>query len=399
LKIENGANLNVKDSCSGNKFLLFVFLILNSQFSILNSHAEEGDLKGFSIIPPRISSIVTQKNSDWEELLIVLDTELPKELVPVVTDSTVELSFYNSPQHSSVFQTAHCSFARGLAWSDGRLVVYLIKGRKPAVMIMGSRVLLQHETNPGKLDNWRAVPTGLKSSSYFLPSHEPLALTSADFARRRKRDATALLAQTINVKRSDASYIVTEDITSLFPGPSEGRPLEALEYGDRLKVLGTSNPFYKVRHNNREGYVYKRDVLQETELTKEQKDKLRRMKKEAPGGVDSIAIKFGWKDSDKIVYSSYGFRDPFIKVKGTGNDGINIDNLTLVGVVYESEKPMALLSDNKIRGQSYTLYEGDTVKNGKILKISKNSVLFLLQEYGVSRRYAMSLPDKHGGEK
>jgi len=58
---------------------------------------------------------------------------------------------------------------------------------------------------------------------------------------------------------------------------------------------------------------------------------------------------------------------------------------------------MALLSDNKIMGQSYTLYEGDTVKNGKILKISKNSVMFLLQEYGVTRRYTVSLPDKYGG--
>jgi hypothetical protein len=60
---------------------------------------------------------------------------------------------------------------------------------------------------------------------------------------------------------------------------------------------------------------------------------------------------------------------------------------------------MALLSDNKRVGLSYNLFEGDTVKTGKILKITPNSVLFLLQEYGVSRRYTMSLPDKHGGEQ
>jgi hypothetical protein len=86
-----------------------------------------------------------------------------------------------------------------------------------------------------------------------------------------------------------------------------------------------------------------------------------------------------------------------VEVKSSSGDGINIDNLTLAGIIYENERPMALLSDNKIMGHSYILYEGDTVKNGKILKISENSVMFLLQEYGVSRRYTMSLPDKHGG--
>ena len=140
-------------------------------------------------------------------------------------------------------------------------------------------------------------------------------------------------------------------------------------------------------------------VLLETELTTVLRDKLRRLKKEVPGGVDSVAAKFGWKDSDKIIYSSYGFRDPFIEAKSFASDGINVDNLTLAGIIFENEKPMALLSDNKRAGRAYTLYEGDTVKNGKILKISKNSVLFLLQEYGVSRRYTMALPDKYGGEK
>ncbi len=364
-------------------------------------YSQDSGLGDFSIMPPRISNISVQKNSEWEELLIVLDSNFPKDAAPAITDSTVELSIENAPEYSGVFQTANSSFAKGLAWTNGKLVVYLHQGKKPAIMIMKNRVLLQNETNPGKLENWQASATSLKSSNYFLPSYEPLAQGVADFARRleKKPNTESSLAQTIQVKRSDASYIVTEEIASLFPGPSEGKPLEALEFGDRLKVLEKRPPFYKVRHQSREGYVYQRDVLQEAELTTSQRDKLRRLKKESPGGVDSIAAKFGWKDSDKIIYSSYGFRDPFVEVRGFGNDGINIDNLVLAGVVYENEMPMALFSDNKIRGQSYTLHEGDSVKNGKVIKISKTSVLFLLQEYGVSRRYAMSLPDKYGDIK
>jgi hypothetical protein len=376
------------------KWLLLVI------FAILNSYAEESEtLKGFSILPPRISSIYVQKNSEWEELLIVLDSELPKNFTPELTDSTVALSIRNSPEHSSVFRTATCSFAKGLAWSEGKLTIYLSQGKKPVVMVMKNRVLLQHEINPGKLESWLALPTEVKKSNYFLPSYEVFASDPADFANSlsRKQAASIPISQAIQVKRSDASYVVAEDIVSLFPGPSEGRPLEALEFGDRLKVLAKQPPFYKVRFHNREGYVYQRDVILETELTTSQKDKLRSLKKESPGGVDSIALKFGWKDSDKISYSSWGYRDPFVEVKSTSGDGINIDNLTLAGIIYENERPMALLSDNKIMGQSYTLYEGDTVKNGKILKISKNSVMFLLQEYGVSRRYTVSLPDKYGG--
>jgi len=382
------ASINLK------KWLWVVIVILN-----FNSYAEEAEaLKGFSILPPRISRIYVQKNSEWEQLLIVLDSELPKNFTPELTDSTVALSIKDSPSHSSVFRTANSSFAKGLAWSDGKLTVYLSQGKKPAVMVMKNRVLLQHETSPGKLETWLALPTEVKKSNYFLPSYEALASGPADFASRlnRKPEGSIPLSQAIQVKRSDASYVVTEDIVSLFPGPSEGRPLEALEFGDRLKVLAKLPPFYKVRFHNREGYVYQHDVIQESELTTSQKDKLRRLKKEAPGGVDSIAAKFGWKDSDKISYSSFGFRDPFVEVKSTSGDGINIDNLTLAGIIYENERPMALLSDNKIMGHSYTLYEGDTVKNGKILKISKNSVMFLLQEYGVSRRYTMSLPDRGG---
>ena len=376
--------------------LLFILFLAAAVF------AQEEDIKGFSIIPPHVKSVSVQKNSEWDELLIVLDENILKDGVPMITDSTVEFEAKDAPAHSSVFGTVSSSFAKGFAWSDSKLVIYLRSNKKPVVIVLNNRVLLQDAISPGRLETWQALPTGLKSSSYFLPSNEPLSPSSADFANRLKKEKIAgepNFAQTIQVKRSESSYIVTEDIASLFANPSEGRPMEALEFGDRLRVIAKVPPFYKVMYNSKEGYIYQRDVLQEAELTTSQKDKLRRLRKEAPGGVDSVASKLGWKDSDRIVYSSYGFRDPFIEVRSSSNDGINIDNLTLAGVIYENERPMALLSDDKIRGQSYTLYEGDSVKNGKILKITQNSVLFLLQEYGVSRRYTMTLPDKHGGVK
>jgi hypothetical protein len=291
-----------------------VLLLGLAMFLAVPINSQNSEIKDFSVMPMRISSITVQKNSEWEELLIVLDSNFPKDFVPIVSDSAVELYIQKAPKQSAVFQIPNCSFAKGLAWTDGRLVIYLNKGKSPAVMVMRNRVLLQAETRPGKLDNWRAIPTGLKKSSYFLPSYERLSATPADFAQNfdKKRETGLSLSQTMQVKRSDASYVVTEDIISLFPSAFEGKPMEALEFGDRLKVLTKQAPFYKVRYKNREGYVYQRDILLESELTTSQKDRLRRLKKEDPGGVDNVATKFGWKDSDKIIYSSFGFRDPFI---------------------------------------------------------------------------------------
>jgi len=378
-------------------FLNFNILAL-ALFMVMPASSQNSGVNDFSIMPPRISSITVQKSSEWEGLLIAFDFQLPKDVVPVITDTTVELVVHSGPDYSSVFQTAKSSFARGLAWSDGVLYVYLHRGKKPTVMVMKNRLLLQDEISPGKLESWQATPTSLKSSIYYLPSYEPLAERVIDFANRfeKKHLTDPNIQQTIQVKRQDASYLVTEEIASLFPTPHDGKPLEALEFGDRLKVLDRVPPFYKVRYNNRDGYIYQRDVVQEAELTTAQKDKLRRLGKETPGGVDSVAAKFGWRDSDKIIYSSYGYRDPFVEVRGFDSAGINIDNLVLVGVIFENEMPMALFADNKVKGQSYTLFEGDTVKNGKVLKISKGDVLFLLQEYGVSRRHKVTLPEKTG---
>ncbi|MDR0516218.1 MAG: pilus assembly protein PilP [Fibromonadaceae bacterium] len=377
--------------------LLLLFVLSHSKKESSAQKAEN-----FSLIPPKVSNISVHRNSEWEGLTIVMDYDLPKNLVPVVSDSTIEIFIPNSPDRSPLFPTAHSTFSKGVAWEEGRLVVYIKANSNPALIISKNQIILQKEVEPGKLETWLVSPTGLKSSKYFLPSYEPLALSSSDFAKsfKEKNQRKELsLAQSMQVKRSDASYIVTEDISSLFPGPSEGKPLEALEFGDRLKVLSRHTPFYKVRYHGREGYMYQRDIMLEAELTTTQRDKLRTLRKETPGGVDSVAIKFGWKDNDNIVYSSYGFRDPFVEVKSMENDSLNIDNLTLVGIFYENQKPMVLLSNNKADGLSHTFHEGDSIKNGKVIKISETEVLFLLQEYGVSRRYTMKLPDRFGGNK
>ena len=102
---------------------------------------------------------------------------------------------------------------------------------------------------------------------------------------------------------------------------------------------------------------------------------------------------------DRVTYSSFGRRDPFVEIKGLVEEGINIDQVELVGIIWESDVPVAILVESKKPSVSYTLREGDKILNGKVLKITQTDVLFLIQEFGVSRRYSMSLPDKFGGQK
>jgi hypothetical protein len=103
--------------------------------------------------------------------------------------------------------------------------------------------------------------------------------------------------------------------------------------------------------------------------------------------------------ADRVTYSSFGRRDPFVEINGLVEEGINIDQVELVGIIWEAEEPVAILVETKNPSVSYTLKEGDKIMNGKVLKITQTDVLFLIQEFGVSRRYSMGLPDKFGGQK
>ena len=97
--------------------------------------------------------------------------------------------------------------------------------------------------------------------------------------------------------------------------------------------------------------------------------------------------------------TEFHIHDPFVEVKGLVEEGININQVELVGIIWESDVPMAILVDTKNPSISYTLKEDDKILNGKVLKITQTDVLFLIQEFGVSRRYTMGLPDKFGGQK
>ena len=158
-----------------------------------------------------------------------------------------------------------------------------------------------------------------------------------------------------------------------------------------------------MQYGNRVGYVNRRSVGFYDELTSVQAERLKQVDLDRgtnlTANTGAITSQLDGLYEDKVTYSSFGRRDPFVEVKGLVEEGININQVELVGIIWESDVPMAILVDTKNPSISYTLKEDDKILNGKVLKITQTDVLFLIQEFGVSRRYTMGLPDKFGGQK
>jgi len=99
----------------------------------------------------------------------------------------------------------------------------------------------------------------------------------------------------------------------------------------------------------------------------------------------------------KIVQYHGGGRDPFMPI-GSDSIGISeypfVENLTLVGILIDDYDKIALCEDTKNGNRPFTLREQDEVFKGKVLKIYKDKIVFLLTEYGISRSLTLSLASK-----
>lgn len=100
---------------------------------------------------------------------------------------------------------------------------------------------------------------------------------------------------------------------------------------------------------------------------------------------------------NKVVYNTFGIRDPFIPLEtDDAEGGLNIDQMRVVGIIASATRPMAVLEHTSQPGLSVALREGDAIQNGRVLKIERDRVVFLLEEFGVSRQFALKLQAPKG---
>ena len=307
------------------------------------------------------------------------------------------------PTKSPVFKVNANSFVKSLTWTADGLLINLLSGIRPAMIVKDGSLLLQ--TKATELLNgyvyWKALPTGIQAKRW-LQEKETIP-TLESFVARYEKDSKKVVsaAQAFFLTSVARELIVTAEEIELYEAPSEQSTVIArLAFGDRLESVELKGLYQKVQYGPRTGYVNKRAVAFRDELSAIQTERLKQLAVEKGESLDSVNARFAsLTDDDRVMYSSFGRRDPFIDVKGLVEEGINIDQVELVGIIWESNEPMAILSDVKNPSVSYTIKEGDKVLNGKVLKITQTDVLFLIQEFGVSRRYSMGLPDKFGGDK
>jgi len=104
----------------------------------------------------------------------------------------------------------------------------------------------------------------------------------------------------------------------------------------------------------------------------------------------------GYPSREKVSYSSQGRRDPFSSLFDRVEDyefGVpplaSVENLTLVGILQSFDQNMALLEDS--RGFGYILQAGDRIKDGRVIRVDDDRVVFQVSEYGWTRNVSLEL--------
>ena len=140
------------------------------------------------------------------------------------------------------------------------------------------------------------------------------------------------------------------------------------------------------------------EPIEEDDDAAKQKDwksekELRKNPERPPKSKGSLAAAFPKREV--VRYHSFGRRDPFMalvskSLTGYQNGEIpDVETLRLVGVLQSEYDNMALLED--MEGYGYILQDGDKVKNGYVIQIYNNKVLFQISEFGWSRSVALTM--------
>ena len=345
--------------------------------------------------------------SGMEQFRLVADKPLSIDKVSNVSGAFIITVSISGPGKSPVFKVSAGSLVKSVYWDANGLNIQLSVGAKPVILVQEGALILQTSENAVRRDGfvfWGARPDGIYVRDWMkTPERAP---EFSDFVKSYEKDSKKLVSstQTFHLRPVVRELIVVADETEFYAAPSEkSQVMQRVVFGDRLVNMDLNGLYRKVQVGNKIGYVNRRAVSFSDELSAVQMERLKKVDQERgeklTQGMKPAGSALDELYEDRVTYSSFGRRDPFVEIKGLVEEGINIDQVELVGIIWEAEEPVAILVETKNPSVSYTLKEGDKIMNGKVLKITQTDVLFLIQEFGVSRRYSMGLPDKFGGQK
>ena len=360
-----------------------------------------------SALLPGIKEMTVLIGSGMEQFRLVANSRLNIANVTAPNSNPVITIAIKGPEKSPVFKVSAGSLVKSVFWDANGLNIQLSQGARPVILVQEGALILQTTENAIRRDGfifWSARPSGIYIRDW-MKSPDPVSEFS-DFVKTYEKDSKKVVssAQTFHLRPVLRELIVVADETEFYASPSEkSQVMQRVVFGDRLVNMDLNGLYRKVQVGNKIGYVNRRAVSFTDELSAVQMERLKKVDQERgemlTQGMKPAGSALDELYEDRVTYSSFGRRDPFVEVKGLVEEGINIDQVELVGIIWEAEEPVAILVETKNPSMSYTIKEGDKIMNGKVLKITQTDVLFLIQEFGVSRRYSMGLPDKFGGQK
>ena len=372
-----------------------------------NVAAAAGNAAGASALLPGLKEMTVLIGSGMEQFRLVANTRLNIEKISMPNASFVIKVSIAGPGRSPVFKIGVGSLVKSVFWDMDGLNIQLSAGAKPVILVQDGALILQSAENAIRRDGfvfWSARPNGIYVRDW-MKSPDPV-MEFSEFVKTYEKDSKKIVAstQTFHLRPVLRELIVVADETEFYAAPSEkSQVMQRVVFGDRLVNMDLTGLYRKVQVGNKIGYVNRRAVSFTDELSAVQMERLKKVDQERgellTQGIKPAGSALDELYEDRVTYSSFGRRDPFVEIKGLVEEGINIDQVELVGIIWEAEEPVAILVESKNPSVSYTIKEGDKIMNGKVLKITQTDVLFLIQEFGVSRRYSMGLPDKFGGQK
>ena len=379
-------------------------LFAEQQKQIDKAIAEGGAI---SALLPKLKEMTVLIGSGLEQFRIVADENIVMQNVSSIDKNNTITIGLAGPQKSPVFRIGAGSIVKSVTWGANGLKVQLKNSVQPAILVQDGVFVLQISEKGINRDGfmfWSAQPKGIFIRDWMKSAEDKPNFDA--FVKNLDKGSKKIISgsQTFHLRPVVRELIVVADETEFYAAPNENsQVMQRLVFGDRLVSLDMKGLYRKVQSGNKVGYVDRRAVGFFDELSSVQEERLKQVDKERGTNLTANAPQIGSQldglYEDRVTYSSFGRRDPFVEVDGLVEEGINIDQVELVGIIWESDVPVAILVESKNPSISYTVKEGDKILNGKVLKITQTDVLFLIQEFGVSRRYSMGLPDKLGGQK
>ena len=373
--------------------------IKQARLDSIQEAKELANKKVVSALIEGVREMTSIQGEGIEQFRITTQEEIQLSMVKGPDKFSIVYVSVPGPKKTPLFNVTASNIVKSVTWVSSGLRIQLQKNVHPMILVYKGSLIFQI-SSASKLAGfvcYQAKPEGVYVRKWVNPSQktESFAEFSKEMDTEKKKIVS--VAQSFGLRPVSRNLIVVAESAPFLATPEENAQiLETLEFGARLEDIELNGLYHKVRLGSKVGYINRRAVSFPDELSAVQSERLKQMAMEQGGTLDSNSVRFDHPIEERVSYSSFGRRDPFVEIKGLMEEGINIDQVELVGIIWESDVPMAILVDAKNPNVSYTVKEGDRILNGKVLKITQTDVLFLLQEFGVSRRYSMSLPDQYG---